>query len=144
MLYNIIMIKKEKIIHNNQLIMVILGQLFTLAFISGLEFVSPIDTLWLFILLLIGMHLGIVLFILSKKIYKKDKNFSLYYNIFYIMLIPFLILMGVKIAKIDINPTLEYGLVFSYIGIVLIVSIIIDVLFYKKIKNIKTTYSDNT
>ena len=117
------------------LLMVIFGQLFTLGFISGLEFVNPAETLWLFILLLVGMHIGIVLFILSKKLFKISGKYSKYYNVFYILLIPFLALMGIKIAKVEMAPALEYGIVFSYIFIVFITSIILDVLYFKEMKN---------
>ena len=118
-----------------RLLMISLGQILSLGFLVGLEFVNPTKTLWLFILLLIGMHGGIILFILSKRIFKLKGNYSSYYNIFYLMLIPFLALMGIKIAKVEMALELEYGLVFSYVALVMIVGIVLDFLFYKKATN---------
>lgn len=52
----------------------ILGEIITFGFICLLQFVSVSENLIGFIFTLIAMHVGIVCFILSKKIFKTKKS----------------------------------------------------------------------
>ena len=73
----------------------LLGILFALGFLTLLKFTSPKDNIFAFLGSLIGMHVGIVFFVLSKKSFRKAGiDIRRYYKevLFYLLLfIPLLI-----------------------------------------------------
>ncbi len=74
-------------------LLLLLGQVVTLVFITWLQ-ISP---LWMFIPLLIAMHMGIALLIISKKRFKaQHHHIKPYYNRIYLMLALYLPIIAYK------------------------------------------------
>lgn len=111
----------------------ILGEVITFGFICLLQFVSASENLVGFIFTLLGMHCGIVSFILSKKIFKTKVNIRKHYYIEYIMLACYLPFLALSIAKVPIDRTLKLSLIFSLTGVVVIISAINDYMLAKKL-----------
>lgn len=111
----------------------ILGEIITFGFICLLQFVNARENLVGFIFTLLGMHTGIVSFILSKKLFKTKVKIRMHYYIEYIMLACYLPFLALAIAKVDIGRTLKLSLIFALTGVTVIVSIINDYLLAKKL-----------
>lgn len=111
----------------------ILGEVMVFGFIVLLQFVSLHEHLVGFIFTLIAMHLGIVSFILSKKLFKTDIKLTKYYIIEYIMLACFLPFLFIAIFKVSIDPNIKLWIVIDMTIVVTIISIINDYFFIKKI-----------
>lgn len=109
----------------------VIGEIIVFGFISLLQFVSPAENLIGFIFTLIGMHIGIVAFIVSKKITKLPKDLRKHYIIEYIQLIPYIPFIIIGIVKVPIDLTLKYSLIFGYTGIAIVISIINTIFFIK-------------
>ena len=109
----------------------VIGEIIVFGFISLLQFVSPAENLIGFIFTLIGMHIGIVAFIVSKKITKLPKDLRKHYIIEYIQLIPYIPFIIIGIAKVPIDLTLKYSLIFGYTGIAIVISSINTIFFIK-------------
>lgn len=114
----------------------ILGELFVFGFIVLLQFVSVHDNLVGFIFTLLAMHLGIVFFILSKKIFKLNIKLTKHYIIEYIMLACYLPFLFLAIFKVPIDRTLKLSIIFALTGVVLIISIINDYYLIKKVRSL--------
>lgn len=84
------MIKTDKV----NFLLFVSGQAITLTFITLLQ-MTP---LWLFIPLLIAMHMGIALFIISKKRFLSDKrDVKPYYKRIYLLLVLYLPVLSYKL-----------------------------------------------
>lgn len=118
-----------------KLILFVLGEIFAFGFICLLQFFSIKTQLAAFILTLIAMHGGIVCFILSKKLFKteRDKELIKHYMVEYILLLPYLIVLFVKIGGVDIPRPIKLGVVFGLTAFAAVVSIVNDVVMYKKL-----------
>lgn len=125
--------KKKKI---GLITLFILGELFVFGFIVLLQFVSVHDNLVGFIFTLLAMHVGIVFFILSKKLFKLNIKLTKHYLIEYIMLACYLPFLFLAIFKVNIDRTIKLSIIFSLTGVVLIVSIINDYFLIKKVRSI--------
>lgn len=112
----------------------VLGELFVFGFILLLQFVSAKENLFGFIMTLIGMHVGIVFFILSKRLYKVGREFKKHYIVEYIMLACFLPMLFLKIFDVEINRTVKLTIVYVLTGIAVVVSIINDIILARKLK----------
>lgn len=115
----------------------ITGELLAFGFICLLQFVNVKTNLVGFILTLIAMHCGIVSFILSKRLFKPGINLKKHYIVEYILLALYLPFLIVKLCGVDIERSLKLTLIFSLTGVVLIISVINDILLFKKLKNRK-------
>lgn len=111
----------------------ILGELIVFGFILLLQFVPAHEHLVGFIFTLIAMHLGIVSFLLSKKLFKTDIKLTKYYVIEYIMLGCYLPFLFMAIFKVPIEANLKLWIVVGMTIVVTIISIINDYFFIKKI-----------
>lgn len=109
------------------------GELMVFGFILLLQFVPAHEHLVGFIFTLIAMHLGIVSFILSKKLFKTDLKLTKYYVIEYIMLGCYLPLLFMAIFKVPIEANLKLWIVVGITIVVTIISTINDYFFIKKI-----------
>lgn len=116
------------------IILFILGELMAFGFICLLQFINVKTQLVWFILTLVGMHLGIISFIVSKKVYNPPKNCRIHYYIEYILLALYLPFLGLKIFNVHIERTTKLILIFSLTFIVIIISIFNNLKFYQKLK----------
>ena len=121
----------------------ILGELITFGFILLLQFVNARENLVGFIFTLLAMHVGIVSFILSKRIFKTKVKIRKHYYVEYIMLACYLPFLALAIAKVNIDRTLKLSLIFALTGIVVVVSAINDYLLAKKLFNKEGDYMSN-
>ena len=127
--------EKKNLVGKSHLFMT--GEIVALGFICLLQFFSPREHLAAFILSLLGMHLGILCFILSKKLFptSADVKLKANYILEYILLAPYLGLMAAAIAGVSWNQRVKYGVVFGYTGIVALISFFNTLLFRKKLRN---------
>ncbi|MEG1528697.1 MAG: hypothetical protein RR248_00560 [Clostridia bacterium] len=120
----------------------ILAQVFAFGFIVALQFVSPKEMLWLFILVLLLMHVGIALFIVSKKLFKKvGVNLSRRYLIEYVLLLAYIPFLLIKIIGLpfhfEIPRNIKMPIIYAITAIVVVVSVYNDIIVYKIIKKFK-------
>ena len=125
------MIKKLK----TNLLLFVLAQVLTFAFITLLQMVDfPI-----FLLFLLLMHIGVVLFIVSKKLFEKSgidvKNF---YNVEYLMLAFYIPVLLYKLLShifpYTVNTELKMTYTFAITAAAVIVSIINTLRLYNSLK----------
>lgn len=121
----------------------ILGGIITFGFICLLQFVSASENLVGFIFTLLAMHVGIVCFILSKKLFKTKKKIRMHYYIEYIMLACYLPFLALAIAKVQIDRTLKLSLIFALTGVVVIISAVNDYFLAKKLYSKEGEYMKN-
>ena len=121
----------------------ILGEIITFGFICLLQFVSASENLVGFIFTLLAMHVGIVCFILSKKLFKTKKKIRMHYYIEYIMLACYLPFLALAIAKVQIDRTLKLSLIFALTGVVVIISAVNDYFLAKKLYSKEGEYMKN-
>lgn len=107
-----------------KLMLFILGELLVFGFICLLQFVDAKERLAGFILTLLGMHCGIVCFILSKRLFKVELNLKKHYVTEYILLALYIPIVIVSIAGVEIPRTVKLSIVFSLTALSVIVSII--------------------
>ena len=90
---------------NKNLVLFILGVIFTFTFITLLQFFAPP----LFFVFLILMHVGIFCFILSRRGFRRQGiDVAKYYKVEYAFLLPYLVIMLYKIlTSIGILPMYE-------------------------------------
>jgi hypothetical protein len=103
----------------------VVGQLITFLFIILLQLLSR-D---LFLILLVSMHIGIVLIIISKKSFLKLKlNIKIYYKRLYLLLTPFLPMVFYKLLSYIFSYEVNKSFVFLYTMIVAAVTFSIAIL----------------
>ena len=124
--------KKNKKSEKGILTLFVMGEIVTFGFICLLQFVTASENLAGFICIVLAMHVGIICFILSKKVFKTTGKIRKHYYVEYIMLafyIPFIVL---AIAKVPIDRILKLSLIFSLTGICVIISAVNDYMLAKK------------
>lgn len=120
-----------------------LGEIFVFGFICLLQFVSVKANFAGFIMTLIAMHCGIVMFILSKRLFKVGKEFKKHYIAEYIMLACYLPFLFVKLAGVEIDRGIKLPLIFTLTGIVIILSIINNIYLAKRLKTMEEQNGQN-
>lgn len=111
------------------------GEIITFGFICLLQFFSAKEQTMAFVLTLLGMHVGIVCFILSKKLFptKEDGQLKVHYWTEYLLLVPYLGLMLIAIFGVPFEHALKLKIVFGYTAAALIVSVINTAFMAKKL-----------
>ncbi len=111
----------------------VMGEIITFGFICLLQFVSASENLAGFICTLLAMHVGIVCFILSKKLFKTKVKIRKHYYVEYIMLVFYIPFIVLAIAKVPIDRTVKLPIIFSLTGVCVIISAINDYMLAKKL-----------
>lgn len=121
--------------HAGKMRLFVLGEILAFGFLTALQFVSFKENTVAFILVLVAMHVGIVCFILSKRLYKTNLDLKRFYRVEYILLACFLPFLALTIIGVVIPRPLKLGLIFALVAVAVIVSIINDVRLYKFLKS---------
>ncbi len=129
--------KSDTNVKRGKFILFILGEVFAFGFICLMQFIDVRTQLWAFILVLVGMHGGIISFILSKKLFKTERDDSLkkHYVIEYVLLSLYLPVLFLKIFGITIPHPTKLVIIFSITVVAVMVSIVNDIKLYKELSN---------
>lgn len=119
--------------HRGIFLLFVLGEILAFGFITLLQFVDMRENLLGFILTLIAMHVGIVCFILSKRLYKTELNIRKHYLVEYGLLALYLPILILKIVGVHIPQNTKQIIVVAITVFSVIVSIINDIKLYKKL-----------
>lgn len=105
-------------------LMFALGILLAFGFICAMQFISAKENMLLFGLALLGMHGGVICFILSKKIFKLDNDAELkkHYTVEYGLLALYLPIMLLKVVGVKIPDQLSVILILAITIFSLVVS----------------------
>ena len=86
----------------------VLGEVVAFGFICLLQFVSAKENLIGFIFMLIGMHMGIICFILNKKLFRPKVNTRKHYFVEYVLSACYLSFLSLALTKVSIDHTLNF------------------------------------
>lgn len=116
-------------------ILFILGEVFAFGFICLMQFIDVRTQFLTFVLVLIGMHGGIILLLLSKKLFttEYDDNLKKYYSVEYILLALYLPVLLLKILGVTFSYPTKLVVIFSITAVAVIISIINNVRLYKEL-----------
>ena len=116
-------------------LMFAMGILLAFGFICVMQFISAKESFLLFGLALLGMHGGVICFILSKKIFKLDCDAGLkkHYTVEYGLLALYLPIMLLKVIGVKIPDSLSVIMILGITVFAIVVSVINCTKLYEKL-----------
>lgn len=105
-------------------LMVVVGIILAFGFICAMQFVDAKKNFILFLLALLGMHGGVICFILSKKIFKLscDSELKKHYNVEYALLALYLPLMLLKVVGVSLSHSTSVTITLAITAVALVAS----------------------